>query len=564
MSIQQKITSGAMLMQPSVILPRKRLLSAAIGVALLGGLSHAPTIKAAAAFPAVLQLSALDGINGFRLDGAGNGDESGVSVSGLGDINGDGIDDLIIGANKADPTGNFFSNAGSSYVVFGKDTAFTPTMNLSSLNGNNGFRLDGIAIGDYTGDSVSAAGDINGDGIDDLIIGTFRADLNGANSGSSYIIFGQSTAFLATMSLSSLDGNNGFRVDGVAVSDYSGDSVSAAGDINNDGIDDLIIGASRADPNPGVEGSGSSYVIFGSSTVAFASTMNLSSLNGTNGFRLDGGNVTREQSGASVSAAGDVNGDGIDDLIIGAEGTNLLGSYTGSAYVVFGRGTAFAATIGLTGLDGNTGFRLDGVTAFERTGFSVSAAGDINGDGIDDLIVGAPYANLPVSNAGNSYVVFGQSTAFTPVLSLSSLDGSNGFRLDGVVAEDFAGYSVSGAGDINGDNFSDLIIGARGADTNGDQSGSSYVVFGRSTAFTATMSLSSLDGSNGFRLDGGTSGIRSGTVVNAAGDVNKDGIDDLIIGANKANQNVNNSGSSYVVFGSNDILHEEIFQDGFE
>jgi len=151
-------------------------------------------------------------------------------------------------------------------VVFGKDTAtvgnFTPTLALSSLSGSNGFRLDGVAANDYSGHSVSAAGDINGDGIGDLIVGADRADPNGnASSGSSYVVFGQSTGFTATLALSSLTGSNGFRLDGVAASDYSGLSVSAAGDINGDGFGDLIVGAYGADPNGGY--SGSSYVVFG-------------------------------------------------------------------------------------------------------------------------------------------------------------------------------------------------------------------------------------------------------------------------------------------------------------
>ncbi|HSH04226.1 MAG TPA: cadherin domain-containing protein, partial [Anaerolineae bacterium] len=129
----------------------------------------------------------LNGINGFRIDGLAAYDISGRSVSSAGDINGDGIDDLIIGADGADPNGNF---SGSSYVVFGSGGEFSSTLNLSSLNGINGFRIDGAATFDRSGFSVSSAGDINGDGIDDLIIGANGADPNGNYSGSSYVVFG--------------------------------------------------------------------------------------------------------------------------------------------------------------------------------------------------------------------------------------------------------------------------------------------------------------------------------------------------------------------------------------
>ncbi|ELS00265.1 integrin alpha, partial [Gloeocapsa sp. PCC 73106] len=254
-------------------------------------------------FPAQFDLSTLNGTNGFTLNGVAAGDNSGFSVSSAGDINGDGLDDLIIGAFGADPNGGA---SGSSYVVFGKNTPFSSTLELSTLNGTNGFTLNGVAAGDRSGISVSNAGDINGDGIDDLIIGAYFADPNGSGSGSSYVVFGKNTPFSSTLELSTLDGSNGFTLNGVAAGDLSGRSVSSAGDINGDGLDDLIIGADLADPNGSY--SGASYVVFGKNT-PFSSTLNLSTLNGTNGFTLNGVAVD-DRSGISVSSAGDINGDG--------------------------------------------------------------------------------------------------------------------------------------------------------------------------------------------------------------------------------------------------------------
>jgi len=490
-------------------------------------------------FAPVLQLSSLDGSNGFRLDGVAAGDQSGWSVSGAGDINGDGIDDLIIGANRADNNG---SDSGSSYVVFGNQDGFSSTLNLSSLDGSNGFRLDGVTAFDFSGHSVSGAGDINGDGIDDLIIGANRADNNGFGSGSSYVVFGRQDGFSSTLNLSSLDGSNGFRLDGAASGNDSGDSVSSAGDINGDGIDDLIIGAPSADNNS--RDSGSSYVVFGSQD-GFSPTLDLSSLDGSNGFRLDGA-VAFDDSGDSVSGAGDINGDGIGDLIIGAPGANNDGSRSGSSYVVFGSQNDFSPTLNLSSLDGNNGFRLDGAARLGQSGFSVSGAGDINGDGIDDLIIGAFRADNNVSDSGSSYVVFGSQDDFSPTIDLSSLDGSNGFRIDGAARLGQSGFSVSGAGDINGDGINDLIIGAFRAELS---SGSSYVVFGSQNGFSPTIDLSRLDGSNGFRLAGAVLGDISGFSVSSAGDINGDSIDDLIIGAPGASNNGSRSGSSYVVFG---------------
>ncbi|MBP6366118.1 MAG: FG-GAP repeat protein [Nitrosomonas sp.] len=484
-----------------------------------------------------INLSSLDGSNGFRLDGVAEGNYSGFSVSNAGDVNGDGFDDVIVGAPFADQTGQW---SGSSYVVFGKASGFSATMGLSSLDGSNGFRLDGEAGANFSGWSVSSAGDVNGDGFDDVIVGAEGADPNDGYSGSSYVVFGKASGFSATMDLSSLDGSNGFRLDGVAVFDRSGWSVSNAGDVNGDGFDDVIVGASDADPNG--DRSGSSYVVFGKAS-GFSATMELSSLDGSNGFRLDGV-VEGDAAGNSVSTAGDVNGDGFDDLIVGAAGTS---------YVVFGKASGFGATMELSSLDGSNGFRLDGVTAYDL-GRSVSNAGDVNGDGFDDVIVGAPGENPNGEWSGSSYVVFGKASGFNAAMELSSLDGSNGFRLDGVTAHDHSGWSVSSAGDVNGDGFDDVIVGAIGADPNGSYSGSSYVVFGKASGFSATMELSSLDGSNGFRLDGMAEGDDSGRSVSSAGDVNGDGFDDLIVGASSADLNGNDSsGSSYIIFGRSDF-----------
>ena len=490
----------------------------------------------------LFDLSTLDGITGFRLDGATLNDFSGTSVSNAGDINGDGFDDLIIGAPRVDING---IDSGSSYVVFGTSNNMGASFNLSTLNGSNGFRLDGVAAADYNSTSVSSAGDINGDGFDDLIIGANGADNNTNLSGSSYVVFGTDSNLGASVNLSTLDGSNGFRLDGVALSDYSGYSVSGGGDINGDGFDDIIIGAYRADPNGTF--SGASYVVFGTSN-AMTSTVSLSTLDGSNGFRIDGVTAS-DQSGISLSSAGDINGDGFDDLIIGANGADINGSASGSSYVVFGTNANLGTNISLSSLDGSNGFRIDGSAAGDEAGISVSSAGDVNGDGFGDLIIGAHLTNSNGVDSGSSYVVFGTDTNMGASINLSTLDGSNGFRLDGDVTNDLSGVSVSSAGDVNGDGFDDIIIGAHQADPNGNDSGSSYVVFGTDSNLGASIDLSTLDGSNGFRLDGVSAGDLSGYTVSSAGDLNGDGYDDLIIGAYNADPNGSNSGSSYVIYG---------------
>jgi len=152
--------------------------------------------------------------------------------------------------------------SGSSYVVFGKASGFGAKLNLADLDGSNGFRLDGTVTSEWSGISVSNAGDVNSDGFDDVIIGAdgFGASPNGNFSGSSYVVFGKASGFSAKLDLSDLDGSNGFRLDGVAVQDGVGNSVSSAGDINGDGFDDLIVGARGIN-----QLTGASYVVFGHS-----------------------------------------------------------------------------------------------------------------------------------------------------------------------------------------------------------------------------------------------------------------------------------------------------------
>ena len=514
----------------------------ALGLAISAALATGVSAGAQAQdFPAVMQLSDLNGIAGFKLDGERERDRSGDSVSDIGDVNGDGIDDLIIGAAFADPNG---AESGRSYVVFGRSQGFDATLQLSALDGSNGFVVDGETTGDFSGWRVSAAGDVNGDGTDDLIIGAPNADPNGAESGRSYVVFGQTDGFDATLQLSALDGSNGFKLDGEAAYDRAGRSVSDAGDVNGDGIDDLIIGAPSSDPNGG--NSGRSYVVFGR-TAGFDATLQLSALDGTNGFKLDG-EATYSGAGRSVSAAGDVNGDGIGDLVIGAPGAGPNGERSGRSYVVFGRTDGFDAALQLSALDGSNGFKLDGEAALNFAGRSVSDAGDVNGDGINDLLIGNYDLDLDTASSGRSYVVFGDPEGFDATLQLSALDGVDGFKLDGTTG-DYSGRSVSTAGDINGDGIDDLVIDAEYADPNGNNSGRGYVVFGKIGEPVSPLPLVSLDGTDGFRIAGEAGGDRAGSSVSAAGDVNGDGIDDLIIGARRADPNGASSGRSYVVYG---------------
>ncbi|MBR8827718.1 MAG: FG-GAP repeat protein [Gomphosphaeria aponina SAG 52.96 = DSM 107014] len=500
----------------------------------------------ASSFEPVVELSELDGTNGFKINGEAAGDNSGVSVRSAGDINGDNIDDIVVGAWGADPNG---SRSGKSYIVFGKDGDFPSEVELADLDGTNGFKINGEAAFDQSGVSVRSAGDINGDNIDDVIIGAWYADPNESNSGKSYIVFGQDGDFPSELKLADLDGTNGFKINGEAAGDLSGQSVSNAGDINGDTIDDVIIGALLADPNG--SNSGRSYIVFGKDG-EFPSEVELADLDGTNGLKING-EAVGDQSGIAVSNAGDINGDTIDDVIIGARLADPNGSYSGKSYIVFGQDGDFPSELKLADLDGTNGFKINGEAAGDWSGWLVSNAGDINGDNIDDVIIGARYADPNGSNSGRSYIVFGKDGDFPSELELADLDGTNGFKINGEAAGDESGLSVSNAGDINGDNIDDIVIGALGADPNGGDSGRSYVVFGTEGEWEGELNLEELDGTNGFKINGEAAGDRSGLSVSNAGDINGDNIDDIVVGALFADPNGGDSGKSYVIFGKADI-----------
>ena len=508
---------------------------------------------------ATIELSLLDGDNGFVIAGIDNSDESGYSVSGAGDVNADGFDDLIIGASRAEGgPDNVPNSAGESYVVFGMASGFGSVLELSSLDGSNGFLMVGVDANDRAGFSVSGAGDVNGDGFADLIIGAPFADggLDNSddNAGDSYVVFGRSSGFGSLVELSSLDGTNGFQLFGIDVGDNGGRSVSGAGDVNGDGFADLIVGARYASE---------SYLIYGKAA-GFGSAIELSSLDGTDGFTIAGIRGF-DQAGFSVSGAGDVDGDGLADFIVGAAhaaGVPIIETVeAGESYLVFGRATGFGSVLELWSIDGSNGFLIRGIDSRDLSGSSVSGAGDVNGDGLPDLIVGAPRADGGPDNlldeAGESYVIFGPASGFGSVVELSTLDGGNGFTLAGIDEGDFSGFSVSGAGDVNADGVDDLIIGALLADGKTDnpasRSGESYLVFGQSSGFNSLLDLDALTADQGFLIAGIDVFDSSGRSVSGAGDVNGDGFADLIIGANFADGGPDNtpgiSGESYVIFG---------------
>ena len=453
------------------------------------------------------------------MSGEATGNFFGRSVSTAGDVNGDGYSDVIAGAR------GFSSNTGRAYVFLGG----------AVMNNAADVIMTGEAAGNFFGRSVSSAGDVNGDGYSDVIAG---ADRYSSDSGRAYVFYGGAVM------------NNAADVTmtGEASSNSFGWSVSSAGDVNGDGYSDVIVGADGYSAN-----TGRAYVYFGSAVM------------NTNADVIMTGEAAGDRFGFSVSSAGDVNNDGYSEVTIGAFGNS---SNTGRAYIYdyFLRNEIISD------------ITFSGEQATSDFGFSVSSAGDLNGDGYSDVIIGA-YGNY-FSDTGRVYIFFGGAV----------MNNVADLIMKGPSSNDRFGYSVSSAGDLNGDGYSDVIVGSDGwspltvtdkiyiyfggavmnnvadviiidqypselgvsvssaGDVNGDGysdviigipniTGNAYIYFGGA----------SMDNSADVTMTGQANSL-FGLSVSEAGDVNGDGYSDVIVGA-PADQFTSVIGKAYVYFG---------------
>ncbi|GGH69742.1 hypothetical protein GCM10011318_11070 [Phaeocystidibacter marisrubri] len=436
----------------------------------------------------------------------------GYSVSSAGDVNGDGYEDVIVGANYYDNGQNL---EGAAFVYLGSATGLSSTpANIFESNQASAF----------FGNSVSSAGDVNGDGYSDVIVGAYQYTNGQTDEGAAFVYLGSASGLSAVPS-DTLELN-------LEYSEF-GFSVSSAGDVNGDGYSDVIVGAPY--PNSAaITNDGAFFVFLGSASGLSRTPANMKSsqLGSELGQSVASAPMNMFVSfqplpnnfniGYSVSSAGDVNGDGYSDVIVGAAYYSNGQTEEGAAYVYLGSST------GLSSTPANI---LESNQANANFGWSVSSAGDVNGDGYSDVIVGAYRYDNGQSEEGAAYVYLGSATG------LSSTP-ANIFESNQVSAR--FGSSVSSAGDINGDGYSDVIVGAYYYDNGQSDEGAAYVYLGSATGLSSTPA--NIFESNQTYANFGTS-------VSSAGDVNGDGYSDVIVGANNQ-QSSSQGGAGYVYLGN--------------
>ena len=437
--------------------------------------------------------------------------ETMTGVTQLGDINNDGFADFMISGDSA-ATGN-----GSAYVIFGKSGGVASVASLDSTTaGGEWFRISAANSGvGRDNQTVSWAGDVNGDGFGDLIVGTPLSDGNQANSGTTFIVYGHAgksfgptnnlnlgtLANAAPETLSDTGGvaghvfDAGTSTNGVLISGNNtananlGNASSGLGDRNGDGYDDyfaLLGGGSAAGAN-GYIGFGNLTTNSGGNILWAAGTTGSSTVGNGTGAAVNAARIRVTGPGAGTfpptepdrinsEGVGDINGDGLADMALSYNWLN-----NGDVYVNFGGTTTLNDAISITTLgSGTNGFKITGAGAGDRLGETIRSIGDFNGDGFDDIIVGAPRNEVGgATDQGAAYVIYGGSgLAGSTINLLTPLTGAQGLYIRGPVAGDQAGFSVASAGDVNGDGFDDLLIGAPLNDSGGVDTGLAYLIYG--------------------------------------------------------------------------------------
>ncbi|MEI6765933.1 MAG: FG-GAP-like repeat-containing protein [Bacteroidota bacterium] len=413
----------------------------------------------------------------------------GAAVACAADVNGDGYSDILIGASRFT---NGETGEGRAFLFFGSSTGPAAAANWTA---------EANQATAYFGAALNSAGDVNGDGYADVIVGSYLYDNGQTDEGRVYVFHG-SAAGLATTSSWTNESNQ--------ASAYFGWCVSSAGDINGDGYSDVLVGAPYYDVSFSNEGA--VFVYYGSAT-GLSVTANWTGL----------GNASGANYGYSAANAGDVNGDGYSDIIVGAYGMNSGSNIVGAAYVYFGSAI---------GLSSSADWSVIGTQVNASYGYSVAGAGDVNGDGFSDVIVGAYLYDNGQTDEGKVFVYHGSPSG--PSVTENWTTESN-------IAAAQYGLSVSSAGDVNGDGYSDVLVGAPGLSNGSTNEGRAYLYYGSSTGLSSTAAWTT---EPNFQNMGWASCVAS------AGDVNGDGYADVIIASKAYDGGQTDEGRVSLFYGS--------------
>jgi hypothetical protein len=424
---------------------------------------------------------------------------AGSSVDDAGDVNADGWPDVLIGAPFRE------HGAGAVYLVSGPVSG---TLGLADSHA----RFLGTADREFVGTSVAGAGDVDDDGYDDVLIGAPNHRERGRQGlGAAYLVLGPVTG---DFDLSLADAT----FVGVIEDDNAGISVSSAGDVDGDGLPDLLVGAQGRWPHD-VEYAGAAYVVRGTHRGS-------QSLAGAEAKVF--GAAAYDNLGNSVDGLGDVDGDGLDDILIAAFVTDDNGYNSGTSYVFFGPvGGEFVAS--------DADAKLVGEVEDDYAGSSTASAGDVDADGLHDILIGATYNDEGGDRAGAAYLVRG---GVTGTLWLGDADA----KLVGEHAAGEAGVCVDGAGDVDADGHDDILVGAWVDAEGGHNAGAAYLVNGPISG--------SLDLWQGDLKLVGAPRENAGYAVAGAGDLDADGRADVLVGAPGNAENGLRSGAAYVLYGS--------------
>ncbi len=436
----------------------------------------------------------------YKFEGESPNDYAAYWVSSAGDIDGDGLDDMLAGAYDEDEGG---INAGAVYVILGSSLGENGNFNLSQAN----YKIIGEDDGDWAGIMTSATGDVDGDGLDDILVGAYGVDDRGPITGAAYLLLGSSFGNDSIIDLADAD----FKFMGESEDDHAGYAVGNAGDIDGDGLDDLLIGSSGQDV--GGSHAGATYIILASSLVTNPPTELVDA-----DYKFVG-EYAQNWSGYQVAGGGDLDGDGLADILIGADGDEG-GDQTHSTYVILGKSMT-SPVMQLANAD----YKFHGENSYDYAS-QISIVGDVDGDGLDDILIGAAGLDDGGDHAGGAYLIFGGSLNENGTYSLIDAD----HKFIGEKAGDYAGATVSGAGDVDGDGLADLFIGALDYSTDYDFQGAAYIILGSSLSSDVELREKDLYYSD-YKFVGNRAGLYVGQSVASAGDIDNNGTDDLIIGA---------------------------------